>query len=712
MASLRVTAAVLVAFLVLTFWGVLAQANAEASGLSASVAIDRFFDSYIIWMLGVIPLPAFKGLALLAAVNLVASLMCRMPRGFKNAGLWMMHLALLVLLVGGVVGSEIKREYNGFETFSLESVERANWGASGAKVKFYAANDSLGAEPVNLDESVLLTGWPYYVHFRGDFRMTEDKVISMYKVCYDPLHFVPYAFMALFLLGAVFHYTVKVRGGKASARVLKLLPFFAVLLALLPMKAQASVRPIPVGDGLSATAPVLVDSAVRPFDSFARGFLDDLSGKTTYKCREADACEGKLSAREVALLLINAPEQAQHLALFKVLRGDVSEALHLPPEKRYVSFAELNAGRDMLQLYASRNDEHPATLEMKRLYSNVRLYESVSDGSAFSIVTRNTPAVLSVNPHRLKAEVAYHWLKLTLWSFVFALLACILASVNTLYKSRKLDVAANMTCMMTSAVLLALFAMRAYVAARPPMSSLYEIVLMVALLLMAFESGAFLFCRNRTYTLMVPVTLMATALLFFAKFVLESGDTFQPIPAVLNSSVFLTIHVFTIALGFAGMILSGVVAHLVLFRSARDKTVLPSSEFPKGSPLYSLLYGTLVFGAVFTVVGTLLGGVWADFAWGRFWGFDPKECGALFVILWAMLALHLRAGKLVSPRGFALLNSFNVIVTFLCWFGINLLGVGLHSYGFQSGSVIWLAAFVGVDLFTIFILCRFLPRAT
>ena len=536
--------------------------------------------------------------------------------------------------------------------------------------------------------------------------MTEDKVISMYKVCYDPLHFVPYAFMALFLLGAVFHYTVKVRGGKASARVLKLLPFFAVLVAMLPMKAQASVRPIPVGDGLSATAPVLVDSAVRPFDSFARGFLDDLSGQTTYKCREADACEGKLSAREVALLLVNAPEQAQHLALFKVLRGDVSEALHLPPEKRYVSFAELNVVRDMLQLYASRNDEHPATLEMKRLYSNVRLYESVSDGSAFSIVTRNTPAVLSVNPHRLKAEVAYHWLKLTLWSFVFALLACILASVNTLYKSRKLDVAANMTCMMTSAVLLALFAIRAYVAARPPMSSLYEIVLMVSLILMAFETGAFLFCKNRTYTLMVPVTLMASVLLFFAKFVLEPGDTFQPIPAVLNSSVFLTLHVFTLALGFAGMILSGVVAHLVLFRSAHDKPVLPSSEFPKGSPLYSLLYGTLVFGAVFTVVGTLLGGVWADFAWGRFWGFDPKECGALFVILWAMLALHLRAGKLVSPRGFALLNSFNVIVTFLCWFGINLLGVGLHSYGFQGGTAMWLIGFVVVDTLAIGVIAR------
>ena len=698
LASLKFTAVLLIAFLLLTFWGVLAQVNAESAGLSASVAVDRFFDSYFIWILGVIPLPAFKALAVLGCVNVLASLVYRMPRGFKNAGLWLMHIALLVLLAGSVAGSELKREYNGFGTST-----------SG---KFYAASDSLGAEPVNLDESVLLERWPYYVHFRGELRLSEDKVISMYKVYYDPLHFVPYAFMALFLLGAAFHYVLKVRSGKTPAQVLKLLPFLAVLAATLPMNAHASERPIPIWENLSATTPVLVDSSVRPFDSFARGFLDDLSGKVTYKCREADACEGKLLAREVARLIINAPERAQHLALFKVLRGDVSEALRLSPEKRYVSYADLNASRDLLQLYASRNDEHPATFEMKRLYSNLRLYEAVLDRSAFSIVTGNMPAYSLVNPHRLEAEVAYHWLKLTLWCFVLALLACILAAVNMVYRSRKIDVAANVSCMATSAVLMALFALRTYVAARPPMSSLYEIVLMVALLLMAFESGAFLFCRNRTYTLMLPVTLMATALLFFAKFVLEPGDSFQPIPAVLNSSVFLTIHVFTIALGFAGMILSGVVAHLVLFRSARDKTVLPSSEFPKGSPLYSLLYGTLVFGAVFTVVGTLLGGVWADFAWGRFWGFDPKECGALFVILWAMLALHLRAGKLVSPRGFALLNSFNVIVTFFCWFGINLLGVGLHSYGFQSGSVIWLAAFVGVDLFTIFILCRFLPRAT
>lgn len=110
------------------------------------------------------------------------------------------------------------------------------------------------------------------------------------------------------------------------------------------------------------------------------------------------------------------------------------------------------------------------------------------------------------------------------------------------------------------------------------------------------------------------------------------------------------------------------------------------------------------------MLGTLLGGVWADFAWGRFWGFDPKECGALFVILWAMLLLHLRAGRLVDTHGFALLNCFNVIVTFLCWFGVNLLGVGLHSYGFQGGTAMWLAIFVAVDVLLIVLIERLVAR--
>ena len=732
LASLKVTVVLLVAFLVLTFWGTLAQANAETAGYPASIAVDRFFDSYFIWALGIVPLPAFKSIAILACVNLVASMVFRMPRGWKNAGLWLMHVALLVLLAGGVVGSEIKREYNGFEVITLNSAELPDSSSTAQKLKFYAADDSLGAEPANLDESVLLAGWPYYAHFRGDLPMSKDKVISMYKVYYDPLHFVPYAFMVLFLLGAVFHYVVKARSARKSVAqtsatrvVSKIVPLVALVMFAMPMNARADEIPSDalVWFSVGRDAPVIVDGVVRPFDSFARGFLDDLSGRVTFKCGNVPYCERlevrKLSAGNVVRLILNNPEEAKNLALFKVLRSDVLEALRLPADSRYVSYADLLPSRNLLELYASRDDSHPSTSEMKRLYANVLQYEAVKNGTAFSIVEESSSESVTVDENRLAAEVFYHKANFALIAFILAFIACLLASLNLIFRSRKLDVAANLACIATAGILAVLFALRTYVAAHVPLSSLYEIVLLVAMLLMAFESGAFIFCKRRTFSLMVPVTFMAALLLFFAKFVLEPGDTFRPIPAVLNSSVFLTVHVFTIALGFAGMILSGVVAHMALFRSrgqfagldasSEENCALSSGESPR-TPLDSLLYGTLVFGAVFTMLGTLLGGVWADFAWGRFWGFDPKECGALFVILWAMLLLHLRVGRLVNARTFALLNCFNVIVTFLCWFGVNLLGVGLHSYGFQGGTAMWLAIFVAVDVLLIVLIERLVAR--
>ena len=127
--------------------------GAESAGLPAAVAIDRFFGSYFIWILGVVPLPAFKGIALLMAVNVTASLVFRMPRGLKNVGLWLMHIALLLLLVGGVVGSEIKQEYNGYRVVSAEN----------GPIDFFAVDDSLRVTSVFVPEK----HFAYSIHYRG-----------------------------------------------------------------------------------------------------------------------------------------------------------------------------------------------------------------------------------------------------------------------------------------------------------------------------------------------------------------------------------------------------------------------------------------------------------------------------------------------------------------------------------------------------------------
>jgi cytochrome c biogenesis factor len=106
------------------------------------------------------------------------------------------------------------------------------------------------------------------------------------------------------------------------------------------------------------------------------------------------------------------------------------------------------------------------------------------------------------------------------------------------------------------------------------------------------------------------------------------------------------------------------------------------------------MYGVVCFATLFSLVGTILGGIWADQSWGRFWGWDPKENGALAIVLWNAIVLHARWGGYARERGTAVLTVFGNVVTSLSWFGVNMLGVGLHSYGFMDKAFGGLIGFI------------------
>jgi hypothetical protein len=89
----------------------------------------------------------------------------------------------------------------------------------------------------------------------------------------------------------------------------------------------------------------------------------------------------------------------------------------------------------------------------------------------------------------------------------------------------------------------------------------------------------------------------------------------------------------------------------------------------------------------------VLGGIWADQSWGRFWGWDPKENGALLIVIWCAIMLHARWGGIVRERGLMIMAIFGNIVTAFSWFGVNMLGIGLHSYGFMDAAFKWLMLF-------------------
>jgi hypothetical protein len=126
------------------------------------------------------------------------------------------------------------------------------------------------------------------------------------------------------------------------------------------------------------------------------------------------------------------------------------------------------------------------------------------------------------------------------------------------------------------------------------------------------------------------------------------------------------------------------------------------------SGLTRMVYAIVCFATLFSFVGTVLGGIWADQSWGRFWGWDPKENGALLIVLWNALVLHARWGGLVKERGLMTLVVGGNIVTSWSWFGVNMLGIGLHSYGFMGAAFYWLIAFVLSQL--LLILIGLLPR--
>ena len=174
-----------------------------------------------------------------------------------------------------------------------------------------------------------------------------------------------------------------------------------------------------------------------------------------------------------------------------------------------------------------------------------------------------------------------------------------------------------------------------------------------------------------------------------AFFLSRQGDTFVVLQAVLDTQFWLATHVTCITLGYSTTFLAGCFGIVYILRGVATPSLSPQV----GKELSRMIYGTICFAIFFSFVGTVLGGLWADDSWGRFWGWDPKENGALIIVLWCALVLHARWGGMVKDRGLAVLAVAGNICTAWSWFGVNELGVGLHSYGFTEGVLLALGLF-------------------
>ena len=240
---------------------------------------------------------------------------------------------------------------------------------------------------------------------------------------------------------------------------------------------------------------------------------------------------------------------------------------------------------------------------------------------------------------------------------------------------------------------------RMVIMGRPPVTNLYETFVFVGwagagmgLVLEAFQKRG-LGILSGGLTGLVALTISG-------RFALE-GDTMGMLAAVLDSNLWLSTHVVTIAIGYAGCVVAGIIGHWILIQR-----LLPQCDEVSCARTENLLLAALATGLAFTCIGTLMGGIWADQSWGRFWGWDPKENGALLIILWCAILLHSRLAGWIGQAGLAAGAVGAIITVALTWLGVNLLGLGMHAYGFTTGVGQGLAAFILCELAFIMLAMR------
>jgi ABC-type transport system involved in cytochrome c biogenesis permease subunit len=294
----------------------------------------------------------------------------------------------------------------------------------------------------------------------------------------------------------------------------------------------------------------------------------------------------------------------------------------------------------------------------------------------------------SVDTKKINFEAFFNHAEPFYYSAVLYLFAFVLAAVGWIGWQRPLNKAAFWLIAVTFVLHTIALVGRIYISGRPPVTNLYSSAVFIG-----WGTVVLGMILERVYRIGIGSVIAATSgfsALLVAHFLAGDGDTFVVLQAVLDTQFWLATHVVCITLGYATTFVAGFLGLLYVIRGVFTRSLSPTV----GRDLGRMIYGTLCFAIFFSFVGTVLGGLWADDSWGRFWGWDPKENGALIIVIWNALVLHARWGKMVGERGLAVLAIGGNIATGWSWFGVNELGVGLHSYGFTEGVLPALGLFV------------------
>ncbi len=486
--------------------------------------------------------------------------------------------------------------------------------------------------------------------------------------------------------------------------------------------------------------PVFHDGRLKPLDSYARHFLIQLSGKDTYDHAGAIVWLSRV---------LFAPQEADNDKVILINNPDIAVLLNIPAEEhRRYSFAEFKPV--IIRLLSLESavvniNEQQRSLEdneLIRVAENVKSYINMAYGDQGPFLQNNIgPTNLlhklwqqmseaykrgdlaefemsarqygdaikaDLKPQearivsRFPLELSYNSAMPFMWAKVFYITAFIFFIIS-FASSGQYWYGLGLFSVVAGFMFHALgIAARMIIMGRPPIADLYETFIFASFITVLLGLGIEYF--NRRWLGIMTAAICGAVLLFMAGRYSSEGDTFKMLTAVLNSNFWLGTHVITITMGYGAACVVGVLGHVWLIQAVlnKDKEMLDNT--------FKMILGTMGLALTFTFLGTNLGGIWADQTWGRFWGWDPKENGALMIILWFAILFHAKYAGMIGPRGLAVGSVVGLMVVMWAWLGVNLLGIGLHSYGFTSGLANALAIYVACEIAFIVFSCIFIYK--
>lgn len=498
--------------------------------------------------------------------------------------------------------------------------------------------------------------------------------------------------------------------------------------------------------------PVLDEGRIKPYDTFANEVLENIYGKKTYEGRPA---------WEIVLTWMLAPGVWAEKDIFELRQHEILKELGLPLDRRWYKgdeiFGEERFPELMQELRAQRESKEKLTpyfQALQRLENQYFIFQEMATGrllrllplegpeatwiavadfdgeardkftelsqayvawlgtrttggdeaaagraldekvQAFADFTRTqAPQSMAEIGSRMSWEVHYNDFHPFRWAYILYLIAALILMFSWITE-RKLMAWAWAFTILGFVVHTYGFGLRVYLAGRPPVSNMYETVVWVAWGAILFAAILEKVYRSR-FLLLAGVLAGVVSLIIADAAPAVLDPSLMPLEAVLRSNFWLIIHVMTITISYAAFALAFILGDIGLIFYLRD----PAKKKAEIKALVNGIYRSIQIGVAFLTPGIILGGVWADYSWGRFWGWDPKETWALIVLLGYIAVLHGRLTNWIKDFGMiaSAVAAFALVV--MAWYGVNfVLGAGLHSYGFGAGGVEYVSVVVGLHL--------------